>query len=100
MLSKWDIDLFFDSIPKYRITTVGLVPSLVHQVVHHPRFETADLSSIKGMGSGAAYLPPQLAAKLFARFPDMERITEGYGLSEFVGEHPLLISTPNPTARG
>lgn len=82
MLPKWDIDLFFDSIPKYCITTVNLVPSLVHQIVYHPRFETADLSSIKGIGSGAAHLPPQLAAQLVARFPDMERIAEGYGLSE------------------
>ncbi|KAG2141964.1 hypothetical protein DEU56DRAFT_272106 [Suillus clintonianus] len=40
----------------------GLVPSLVHQLVHHPRFKTADLSSIKGIVSGAAHLPPQLAA--------------------------------------
>lgn len=69
---------------RYHITTIGLVPSLVHQMVLHPRFETADLSSVKGIGNGAAYLPPQLAAQLFARFPDMERITEGYGLSEFV----------------
>ncbi|KIK41940.1 hypothetical protein CY34DRAFT_12725 [Suillus luteus UH-Slu-Lm8-n1] len=84
MLPKWDIDLFFDSIPKYRITTIGLVPSLVHQVVHHPRFEIADLSSIKGMGSSAAHLPPQLATKLCARLPGMERVSEGYGLSEFV----------------
>jgi acyl-CoA synthetase (AMP-forming)/AMP-acid ligase II len=83
MLPKWDIDLFFDSVPKYCITTISLVPSLVHQVVYHPCFDTADLSSVKGIGSGAAHLPPQLAARLFVRFPGMERITEGYGLSEF-----------------
>ncbi|KAG2123810.1 hypothetical protein DEU56DRAFT_759917 [Suillus clintonianus] len=83
MLPKWNIDLFFDSVSKYRITTISLVPSLVHQLVHHPRFETADLSSIKSIGSGAAHLPPQLAAQLCARFPNMERITEGYGLTEF-----------------
>ncbi|KAG2086544.1 uncharacterized protein F5147DRAFT_77135 [Suillus discolor] len=84
MLPKWDVNLFFDSIPKYRITTMSLVPSLVHQVVHHPRFETADLSSIKGIGSGAAYLPPQLAAQLCARLPGVKRVFEGYSLSEFI----------------
>ncbi|KAG1735180.1 hypothetical protein EDB19DRAFT_1995302 [Suillus lakei] len=83
ILPKWNIDLFFDSVPKYRITRISLVPSLVHQLVHHPRFKTTDLSSIKGIGSGAAHLPPQLAAQLCARFPDMDTITEGYGLSEF-----------------
>ncbi|KAG2147409.1 uncharacterized protein EDB93DRAFT_1337359 [Suillus bovinus] len=84
MLPKWNINLFFDSVPKYCITTIGLVPSLIHQVVHHPRFETADLSSIKSIGSSAAHLPPQLAAQLCARLPGIERIKEGYGLSEFL----------------
>lgn len=84
MLPKWDINLFFDSITKYSVTRINLVPSLVHQVVHHPRFETADLSLITDIGSSAAYLSPQLAAQLCARFPGIERITGGYGLSEFV----------------
>ncbi|KAG2123811.1 hypothetical protein DEU56DRAFT_904108 [Suillus clintonianus] len=83
ILPKWDIDFFFDSIPKYRVTMLGLVPSLVHQLVHHPRFKTADLSSVKSILSGAAHLPPQLAAQLCARFPDVEGINEGYGMSEF-----------------
>lgn len=84
ILPKWDVNLFFDSIPKYHITTMGLVPSHVHQVVHHPRFETADLSSIQGITSSAAHLPPHLAAQLCARLPVMKRVSEGYGLSEFM----------------
>jgi acyl-CoA synthetase (AMP-forming)/AMP-acid ligase II len=83
MLPKWNVDLFFDSVPKYRITTMSLVPSLVHQLVHHPRFKTTDMSSVRSIGSGAAHLPPQLADELYTRFPDMGSITEGYGLSEF-----------------
>jgi len=82
MLSKWNIEVFFDSIPKYQITNLSFVPSLIHQVVHHPRFKTADMSSVKGVGSGAAHLPPQLADQLRTRFPDMGRINQGYGLSE------------------
>lgn len=84
ILPKWDVNLFFDSIPKYHITTMGLVPSHVHQVVHHPRFETADLNSIQGITSSAAHLPPHLAAQLCARLPVMKRVSEGYGLSEFM----------------
>ncbi|KAG2123812.1 hypothetical protein DEU56DRAFT_983721 [Suillus clintonianus] len=83
MLPKWDIDLFFDSVPKYHITTIILVPSLVHQLVHHPRFKTNDLNSVKTIASGAAYLPPQLSDQILVRFTDMPRVTEGYGLSEF-----------------
>ncbi|KAG2147414.1 uncharacterized protein EDB93DRAFT_1250560 [Suillus bovinus] len=83
MLPKWDIETFFDSVPKYRMTTLILVPSLLHQLVHHSRFKTTDMSSVKSVGSGAAYLPPQLAAQVCARFPDIPRVTEGYGMSEF-----------------
>ncbi|KAG1882793.1 hypothetical protein F4604DRAFT_1678286 [Suillus subluteus] len=83
MLPKWDIDIFFDSIPKYHITTIVLVPSLLHQLVHHLRFKTADMKSVKTIGSGGAYLPSQLADQVCARFPDMPRVTEGYGMSEF-----------------
>ncbi|KAG2125631.1 hypothetical protein BD769DRAFT_1668897 [Suillus cothurnatus] len=83
MLPKWDIDIFFDNIPKYHITTMILVPSLVHQLVHHPRFKTTDMKSVKAVGSGGAYLPPQLADQICARFPDMPRVAEGYGMSEF-----------------
>ncbi|KAG1769120.1 hypothetical protein EV702DRAFT_705790 [Suillus placidus] len=83
ILPKWNIDAFFECVPKYHITTVSLVPSLVHQLVHHSRFKTANLSSIKGISCGAAHLPPQLADQLHARFPALNRVVEGYGLSEF-----------------
>jgi len=83
ILPKWNTEAFFDCIPKYQVTNAALVPSLVHQVVHHPRFNTADLSSVKGIGCGAAHLPSQLADQLSARLPGMERIALGYGLSEF-----------------
>ncbi|KAG1849899.1 hypothetical protein DFJ58DRAFT_842533 [Suillus subalutaceus] len=87
MLPKWNIDIFFDSIPNRNvdttITTILLVPSLLHQLVHHPRFKTADMKSVKTIGSGGAYLPSQLADQVCARFPDMPRVTEGYGMSEF-----------------
>ncbi|OJA19509.1 hypothetical protein AZE42_03213 [Rhizopogon vesiculosus] len=83
MLPKWNPEVFFDSIPKYKITNLILVPSLVHQIVHHPRFKTADLSSVQEIGCGAAYLPSHLADQLRVRVPAMKRITVGYGLSEF-----------------
>ncbi|OJA11811.1 hypothetical protein AZE42_11578, partial [Rhizopogon vesiculosus] len=82
ILSKWDINVFFDSIPKYQITNLLLVPSLVHQIVYHPRFKTGDLSSVKTIACAAAYLPPQLSEQLRARFPDIERVDGGLGLSE------------------
>ncbi|KAG1732676.1 uncharacterized protein EDB91DRAFT_1084706 [Suillus paluster] len=68
MLPKWNIDLFFDSISN---------SSTIHAS------KPADMSSVQTLASGAAYLPPQLADQVSARFPGQERFTEGYGLSEF-----------------
>jgi acyl-CoA synthetase (AMP-forming)/AMP-acid ligase II len=69
---------------RYQITDIVLVPSLVHQIVHHPRFKTADLNSVKSIGCGAAHLPLQLADQLRARFPGMERISEGAFLTSLL----------------
>ncbi|KAF8125729.1 hypothetical protein EV363DRAFT_1350027 [Boletus edulis] len=82
LLPKWNHDVFFDSIPKHRVTTIYLVPSLVHQIVHNPRFPTADFSTVQMISCGAAYLPVSLAEQLRSRFPGVERVNEGYGMSE------------------
>jgi len=82
LLPKWNADVYFDSIPKYRVTSVYLVPSLVHQIVHHPRFPTADFSTVQTINCGAAYLPFSLSEQLRARFPGVQRVGEGYGMSE------------------
>ncbi|KIJ17594.1 hypothetical protein PAXINDRAFT_167606 [Paxillus involutus ATCC 200175] len=81
-LPKWDPEGYLDAISKYRVTTLFLVPSLIHQIVHHPRFPTADFSTIQVVQCGAAYLPASLAEQLRARFPGVPRVGEGYGMSE------------------
>lgn len=76
---------------RYHITAILLVPSLLHQFVHHPRFKTAEMNSVTMVGSGAAYLPPQLADQVCARFPDVPRVTEG-------ASSTYRVQTPGATA--
>ena len=97
-LSKWDTDTFLDSILKlvisqyvvllhssctnqssfrHRVTSLILVPSLIYQIVHHPRFLSADLSTVQTIRSGAAYLPVHLSERLQSRFPHVERVSGG-----------------------
>ncbi|KAG6864934.1 hypothetical protein C0991_006285 [Blastosporella zonata] len=82
ILAQWNIKVALDIIPKYHITTMSLIPSVVHQLVNYPGIEKVDFSSIQSMGSGAAYLPPELATKLASIIPRESRFTEGYGMSE------------------
>ena len=74
---------------RYKITSITMVPSIIHQFVHSPKAAKADLSSVYLIGCGAAYLAPDLAEKLksmLGHLPNGEgaALPEGYGLSEAV----------------
>ena len=45
---------------RYRIAIVHIIPSALHQLTRHPDFRPALFASVLVVGSGAAYLPPQL----------------------------------------
>ncbi|KAJ3980433.1 hypothetical protein F5890DRAFT_1541611 [Lentinula detonsa] len=82
MMPNWNINAALKAIPKYRVTSFPLIPSVVHQLMNHPRISSVDLSSLRSVGSGAAYLPPPLADKFKALMPKESLVTEGYGMSE------------------
>jgi acyl-CoA synthetase (AMP-forming)/AMP-acid ligase II len=71
-ISTWLLICF-----RYRATTLYLVPSLVHQLVHRPEFKAADFSTVQVVHCGAAYLPVSLSEALLSRFTGLERIGEG-----------------------
>ena len=95
MLPKWDLELALRTIEKYRLTHLPLVPPLVRQMAQSPLTEKYDLSSVVGAGSGAAYLPPDVAYELAKKLPQggQAPIPSGYGLSE-------AASIASPTAAG
>tara|TARA_R110002003_G_scaffold129_3_gene12082 strand:- start:532 stop:1857 length:1326 start_codon:yes stop_codon:yes gene_type:complete len=84
LLPKWDIELALKSIQKYKITHLPLVPPLVRQLAQSDLTDKYDLSSVIGAGSGAAYLPPDVAYQLAKKLPQGAAmpIPSGYGLSE------------------
>lgn len=92
-MKRWDIEVALTAIPRfgypsyrrasthptfrYSITILALIPSIVHQLVHHPKFTKTDWSKITSMGSGAAYLPPKLSAQLMKVMPKGVDFGEG-----------------------
>lgn len=95
LLPKWGLELALQSIQKYKVTALPLVPPLIRQLAQSPLTEKYDLSSVIGAVSGAAYLPPDVAYQLAQKLPqgkDMP-IPSGYGLSE-------AASIASPTAPG
>ncbi|KAF5317551.1 hypothetical protein D9619_013140 [Psilocybe cf. subviscida] len=82
LMPQWDVKVALNAIPRYQVSTLMLIPSVVHQLVHHPGIEKVDFSSVLHVNSGAAYLPPELADKLQSLIPAQAQFGEGYGMSE------------------
>ncbi|KAG8785673.1 hypothetical protein FRC12_017290 [Ceratobasidium sp. 428] len=91
VLPSWNVDNVLRCIRKHRVTGMALVPSLVFQLLAHPKFRSkeTDLSSLLGLGTGAAYLPPATEKEFLnaieakgAKGTKIMRMSSGYGLSE------------------
>ncbi|CAE6469024.1 unnamed protein product [Rhizoctonia solani] len=91
VLPSWDAERVLDCITKYRVTSMAMVPSLVFQLLAHPKLRSkeTDLSSLTGIGSGAAYLPPETEKQFLnvleakgSKGTKLQRLNTGYGLSE------------------
>lgn len=82
ILPKWDVDLALSLIPKYRVSHLSFVPSIIQQLVASSKLDKADLSSIAVIGSGAAHLPRELRDKLGKYAINARDHYEGYGMSE------------------
>ncbi|KAJ7878869.1 hypothetical protein B0H14DRAFT_2711162 [Mycena olivaceomarginata] len=82
ILGSWNTTQYLRAISRYRPRNLTLVPSLVHQLLTHPDIKTTDFSSVVTVASGAAYLPPELAAQLGRYLKAQSTIRSGYGLSE------------------
>ena len=69
------------SLPRERITNLYLVPTLYHDLVHHPLFAGTDVSSVRKLGFAGAPMTDALLKKLEAAFrPDL--FVNHYGSSE------------------
>jgi fatty-acyl-CoA synthase len=56
-------DAFFDLVEEHRITTTMLVPAMLYALQAHPRYETADMSSMETIFYGASPMSPAKLAQ-------------------------------------
>jgi long-chain acyl-CoA synthetase len=81
MMHHFDARRALKVIEAEHITTIGGVPTIAMQIIDHPDFEQFDTSSIKSISYGGAPAPPELVARLRAKFPGGQP-HNGYGLTE------------------
>ncbi|TNY34465.1 class I adenylate-forming enzyme family protein [Thermomonospora catenispora] len=78
---RLDASAFLADMERFRATTLGGAPALFSALMADPSFESRDLSSVRGISSGAAPLPVEMINKLREKFPDAT-LVEAYGLTE------------------
>ena len=80
-LPRFDVPAALAAIERERITNLYLVPTLYHDLVHHPRFVETNTSSVRKLGFAGAPMTDALLQKLQAAFqPDL--FVNHYGSSE------------------
>ncbi|THH18562.1 hypothetical protein EW146_g2442 [Bondarzewia mesenterica] len=81
VIPKFEHTKFLESIVKYRITHLSVVPPQVVLLCKHPATRNYDLSHIRFLMCGAAPLSPELTTQLIKVIPNAE-IGQGYGMTE------------------
>jgi long-chain acyl-CoA synthetase len=90
---RFDPAKYLEDAVRYGVTSIGGAPPIFVALLQVPGIEDADLSSVRGISSGAAPLPVPLIERLRKLFPDAP-IGEGYGLTEVT-----MMATGNPSFR-
>jgi 2-furoate---CoA ligase len=80
-LPRFDVGAALDLIAAEKISNLYLVPTLYHDLLHHERFKSMDVSSVRKLGFAGASMTDGLLKALQAAFkPDL--FVNHYGSSE------------------
>ena len=90
---RFDPAKYVEDAVKHRVTSIGGAPPVFVALLQVPGIDQVDLSSVRGVSSGAAPLPVTLIERLKALLPNAV-IGEGYGLTEVT-----MQATGNPSFR-
>ena len=80
-LPRFDAKRALELIATEKITNLYLVPTLYHDLVHHPAFKATDVSSVRKLGFAGAPMTDGLLKELRAAFRP-ELFVNHYGSSE------------------
>ncbi|XP_033216843.1 4-coumarate--CoA ligase 1-like [Belonocnema kinseyi] len=90
VLSKFEERVFLETVEKYRIEILLLVPSVLVFLAKSPIVNEYDLSCVKKIISGAAPLSKEIE-EIVTKKMKLRAIHSGYGLTESTG---ILIGSP------
>ncbi|GAA1286711.1 AMP-binding protein [Pseudonocardia aurantiaca] len=91
---RFDPAAYLADAERFRVTTMGGAPALFGALLQHPDLTRRDLSSVRGVSSGAAPMPVEMIEGLRRRFGADVVVAEGYGLTEVT-----MVATMGPQGR-
>lgn len=93
-MPKFDPEKLLTSIPKYKVTSIMGVPTMLNLAVSHPKAMDYDYSSLQFVFFGAAAIQPDTIRKMIEMWPDVKMLN-GYGLTEG-GTVAACVLGPDP----
>jgi acyl-CoA synthetase (AMP-forming)/AMP-acid ligase II len=90
-LPRFDAGQWLGIVESERPVIAFIVPAMARLLLHHPAFESADLSSLKRVVLGSAPLAPDTLLRLQARLPGAA-VLNSYGMTE--GGHATFSMDP------
>ena len=76
-------ELWMQLVAEHRITGTSMAPTMLNFILQHPKVDSYDLSSLHGIGYGAAAMPVEILRAAIARFGPI--VYSGFGMTELGG---------------
>jgi acyl-CoA synthetase (AMP-forming)/AMP-acid ligase II len=105
LLYRWDNAKALEMIERERVSSLAAVPKTVRRLLDSPELAERNLSSLTGLASGGAPVPPDLILQVDRQFASAVAPANGYGLTETTSavvvnsgeeyvEHPDSVGRP------
>ena len=80
LIKRFDVVKVYEAIQEHKATLIHGVPTMYHELLHHPRAKEFDTSSLKVCGSAGAAIASELLDRIQNEFGVV--VLEAYGLTE------------------
>jgi acyl-CoA synthetase (AMP-forming)/AMP-acid ligase II len=84
LMRSYDPGEYLASIERYRVTSASGAPTMLNMLLQDPRIGDYDLSSLRGIGYGAAPMPAEVLRRAMDRWPGVGFNTV-FGMTELSG---------------
>ncbi|CEF60576.1 Acyl-CoA synthetase family member 2,mitochondrial [Strongyloides ratti] len=102
IMKHFDQNIFCSMIQKYKIKVLALVPPILVFLAKHSIPQKYDLTSLRFILTGAAPCGKDLIDEVRKKYPSIQHIYQGYGMTEVgMGSHfPFVDENSNTSAAG